>query len=537
MTEPQTPEITLDISQNPMANLDLPGMLDTQARRWGDKAFLIWSPFTGEEHTWSYRSFAAEVRRVAAGLAAKGIQAGDRVLIHLDNCPELLFVWFACATLGAVGVLSNTRSTGDDIAYFCELTETVGAVTQPAYAEKISEAAPALRFVVITESDAGDPAGQNLTLPRSLSFAPLLAAGSWDEVKNPDPTKDLSIQFTSGTTSRPKAVVWTHANVLFGAGQTARNYGLQAGDVCHITLPLYHVYALSDLMGSFFSGGSVLLQRKFSAHRFWEPALRHRATWAPMVVFCINALRKYPVPEHHFRFWQTGWVYPEIAQSFRVPSLGNWGMTEMGWLPIVSDPRYPGGPNSMGRPSPGIAVSIRRSDGSECAAEETGDLFIQGVPGLSIFRTYLKDPEAFAAGFNEGGWFRTGDRARRDAKGELYFADRSEDLIKVGGENVSATEIEQVILETGWIRECAVVAAPDPMLEEVPVAFVIPKENAPAPLKEKLIAHCRQRLAEFKRIREVHVVDDFPRSTVEKIAKNELREGLKQNLPGKESHS
>ena len=527
MTKHQTSNPAPTTLTDPMVKQDLPGLLDTQARRWGDKTFLIWSPFAGEERTWSYQGFASEVRRVAAGLAAQGVRAGDRVLIHLDNCPELLFAWFACASLGAVGVLSNTRSTGGDIAYFCELTEAVGAVTQPAYAEKVSRAEAAFRFVAVTESDAGDPAEKNLNLPRSLPFAQLLAAGSREEVKIPDSTKDLSIQFTSGTTSRPKAVVWTHANVLFGAGQTARNYGLQAGDVCHITLPLYHVYALSDLMGSFFSGGSVLLQRKFSAHRFWEPALRHGATWAPMVVFCINALRQYPVPEHPFRFWQTGWVYPEIAQSFRVPSLGNWGMTEMGWLPIVSDPRHPGGPNSMGRPSPGIAVSIRRADGGECETGETGDLFIQGVPGLSIFRTYLKDPEAFAAGFDEGGWFHTGDRARRDADGELYFADRSEDLIKVGGENVSATEVEQTIMETGWIRECAVVAAPDPMLEEVPVAFVIPKENPPAPLKEKLIAHCRQRLADFKQIREVHVVDDFPRSTVEKIAKNELRERLK----------
>ncbi len=507
---------------------DLPWLLRTQAKRRTDMPFLIWSPFEGNERIWTYAAFEADVRRVAAGLAAQGVKPGHRVLIHLENCPELLLSWFACAYLGAIGVLSNTRSVTGDVAYFCELTEAVGAITQPCFVGLIADAASNLSFLAVTETDAGERVVRDLTLAETMAFEQLMEKGIWDQDRTPAPMSDVSIQFTSGTTSRSKAVVWTHANVLYSGQQTARNFVLRTDDIAQVFLPLFHIYALSITLGALWSGGAILLQRKFSVRNFWGPAVKYGATWAPMVPFCVNALLSQAVPAHRFRLWNSV-MSPEIEQTFGVQITSSWGMTEMGWSPIASDAHMPCAPGCMGRPAPGIAVSVRRADGRECEAGETGDLYIKGVPGITIFRTYLNNPEAYAESFDEHGWFNTGDRVRIGEEGDLFFADRVKDIIRVGAENVSAAEVEQVILASGWVRECAVVAAPHVMLDEVPVAFVMPVPSAPPALEERLIAYCRERLADFKVIREVHVVDSFPRSTIEKIAKNELRARLRAN--------
>jgi len=115
---------------------------------------------------------------------------------------------------------------------------------------------------------------------------------------------------------------------------------------------------------------------------------------------------------------------------------------------------------------------------------------------------------------------------RIDTDGYLFFEDREKDLLRVGGENVAASEIEAVIGESGWVAECAVVGQKHPMLDEVPVAFVIPNADAPTDLKEKLLDYCKQQLANFKQIRDVNIVDDFPRAALQKIAKYKLREQL-----------
>ncbi|HNL24002.1 MAG TPA: AMP-binding protein, partial [Pseudomonadales bacterium] len=157
---------------------------------------------------------------------------------------------------------------------------------------------------------------------------------------------------------------------------------------------------------------------------------------------------------------------------------------------------------------------------------ETGHLLIRGIRGVSLFLEYLDNPEATRDSFDEAGWFRTGDRVRPMPDGHVFFADRDKDMLKVGGENVAASEIESVIRGTGWIDEVAVVAQRHPMLDEVPAAFVIANPDAPADLAARLIDHCRTQLADFKVPRNVMVVDELPRSTLEKINKAELRKRL-----------
>jgi crotonobetaine/carnitine-CoA ligase len=185
----------------------------------------------------------------------------------------------------------------------------------------------------------------------------------------------------------------------------------------------------------------------------------------------------------------------------------------------------PGRPMAMGRPAPEYEVAVRRDDGTPVEPDETGNIFVRGVPGVSLFAGYLHDAEATAATVDPDGWLRTGDRATVHEDGFLSFADRAKDMLKVGGENVAASEIERVIVGVPGVSEVAVVAGRHPMLDEVPVAFVIAADDRPM-LAEEIIAACTTRLASFKVPTEVRIVTEMPRSTLNKIAKAELRRAL-----------
>jgi crotonobetaine/carnitine-CoA ligase len=179
---------------------------------------------------------------------------------------------------------------------------------------------------------------------------------------------------------------------------------------------------------------------------------------------------------------------------------------------------------SMGRPAPEYGVHVVDEAGHDVAPGETGELRIAGVRGVSLFAEYLDDPEATAAAFDAEGRLRTGDRVRLAHDGFLYFADRTKDMLKVGGENVAASEVERIIAQVPGVVECAVVGRPDPMLVEVPVAFVIAAPGLDfEALSAAVRSACRERLADFKVPREIAFVDEFPRATLNKVAKAELR--------------
>jgi crotonobetaine/carnitine-CoA ligase len=344
---------------------------------------------------------------------------------------------------------------------------------------------------------------------------------------------DLGIQYTSGTTSRPKAVLWTHANALWGAQMNALHMRLREDDVTLVFLPLFHTNAQSySMLGSLWVGATMVVQPRFSASRFWEVSLRNRVTWCSTIPFCVKALLEQPKPErHHYRFWGPAVSLPDANAFFGVTTFGWWGMTETITHGIVGDPAHPGPYMCIGRPSPGYDIAIRRDDGSPAGPGERGALFVRGVRGVSLFKEYFNNSDATAKAFDADGWFDTGDVVRIDEHGNLFFSDRNKDMLKVGAENVAASEIETVLLETGWVRECAVVGQKHYMLDEVPVAFVVAAPGAPADLAARLTEVCRARLADFKVPRDVQLVADMPRSTLEKIAKNVLREQLPEIGP------
>jgi crotonobetaine/carnitine-CoA ligase len=185
---------------------------------------------------------------------------------------------------------------------------------------------------------------------------------------------------------------------------------------------------------------------------------------------------------------------------------------------------------TTGRPAAGYGIRILRPNRTPVGPGETGHLECQGVRGIQLFLEYLNNPEATADSFTADGWFVTGDRVTLESDGYITFADRDKDMLKVGGENVAASEIERVIALVPGVYETAVVGQRHPMLDEVPVAFVIPvpalEDAARAALPGEIVAECKARLADFKVPRAVFVVDDMPRSTLEKIHKADLRKRL-----------
>jgi len=445
------------------------------------------------------------------------------VLIHLENCPEGLLAWIACGILGAVAVTTNARSSRDELAYFAGHSRAVAAITQPKFRALLSDAAPALRFVAVTETDCGDAPAAAVT--PSERFAELDGDPALMPLRAADPAAPFGVQYTSGTTSRPKAVLWTHANALWGARVSAAHEELREDDVHLVTMPLYHTNAQCySVLATLWAGGTIVLQPRFSASRFWSVAVRHRCTWTSVVPFCAKALLQHEVPAgHSFRLWGNGYCAPPEDERFRVRTIGWWGMTETVTHGIVGLCGLPNAPLSMGRPAPEYQIRLLNDAGDPAEPGETGDLAIRGVRGLSLFAEYLDDAAATAAAFDGDGFLLTGDRARCDPDGFFYFADRAKDMLKVGGENVSPAEIERVIVGVPGVREVAVIGRSDPLLDEVPVAFVLAQDSADPDLTARILTECAKSLASFKAPREVRVVEEFPRATLEKVSKARLR--------------
>lgn len=504
--------------------MDIPWMLEQWVSKSPDKTMMTWEPFTGKAKSWTYREFSNDARRFARGLSDLGIKQGDFVIIHLDNSPEFMTAWFACAYLGAVAVSTNTRCVARDLEYFADHTSAICAITQPCYAEMIASACKVKHFIG-TDNDTG----VNANLPAGkgyLTFTEVYAPEVLP-LRDPDPMLNLSVQFTSGTTSRPKAVLWTHANGLWAARTGTAHLKLRNDDSTLVFLPLFHTNAQGwCMLPTLWSGGSFVLQPKFSASRFWDISMQYQFTWLSSIPFTFKAIMDQPVPDHNYRVWGVGAHIPGLEAFFKVAIIGWWGMTETLTQGIISDLEHRGAASSMGRVAPEYDIQIRTKDGSLAGPGERGILHIRGVRGVSLFKEYYRNEEANESAFDENGWFDTGDIVRMDNEGNLFFSDRDKDMLKVGAENVAASEIESVINQTGWVSECAVVAQKHYMLDEVPVAFVIPGQNPTDDLAVKIIEYCQENLADFKVPREVILVDELPRSTLEKIAKAELRKRL-----------
>lgn len=497
---------------HPFLGMSVWSMLTGRADEHPDRPLLTWESFDDEPQTWTYARFVDECAAVGAGMQARGIQAGDRVIIHMQNRPEFLFTWFACAAIGAVAVTTNSRSSADELAYFIGNSGARAVVTQPDLEPVVREADAPLDWVAVIQAPGED------------GFDALRASPETLRAVAPDPAAPLSIQFTSGTTSRPKGVLWTHANGLSGARVNALHEDLRSTDVHLVYMPLFHTNAMAySVLASMRVGARFVLLPKWSTSRFWEISQRHGCTWASLMGLSTRAILASDVPaQHSYRLFGAGADVPLLTEKTGAPMITWWGMTETITHPIVGDRRGSAHTGIMGRCAPEYEIAVRDPLGTPSATGEVGELSVRGVRGLSLFAEYWNNPSATEDAFDADDWFRTGDLVRLNDDGTLTFIDRAKDMLRVGAENVAASEIERVVQTVTGPREVAVVGAPHESLDEVPVVFVVDAE-APADLAERILAECRAQLADFKVPRQVHFVTELPRSTISKVNKVELR--------------
>jgi len=510
----------------------VPWLLQAQAAARADHPFIIWAPFDQPCSVISYGDFYDRVLALAAGLRARGVAQGDFILLHMDNCPEFLQVWHACSQLGAVVVTTNTRSSEDELNYYIEHCKAKFAITQPSLFSLVKRSGPLLSWVGCIDHDQGAAA----QVPDgAIPLSRLMGDAGNFVAHQSDPLAFNSVQYTSGTTSRPKGVVWTHANALWGARSNAAVCAIQPQDIGHVFLPLYHTNALCySHLATLWAGATIVLQPRFSASRYWDCVIEHRCNWGIQIPFSLKALMSQPIPEqHYFNRWGLGAHDPAIIrQLLGIPCIGWFGMTETIGLPIYSTLGLPGREMSMGLPSPEYEVQVRGEDGMDAPFGQSGRLWIRGIPGISMFHSYLDNPEATAAAFDKDGWFDTGDMVTATEDGFITFNGRSGDMLRVGAENVAESEIERVVSTVPGVLEVAVVGRPDDMLDEVPVAFVeSPGASTPeaiTALADRIIEQCREQLADFKVPREVFVVEQIPRVTLGKLDKKTLRRRLRE---------
>jgi crotonobetaine/carnitine-CoA ligase len=495
----------------------------------------MWEGKSGHSQTWTYAQFWTEVRRIAAGLHARGIVKGDRVLIHSDNCPEMVFSWYACATLGAIAVTTNTACVAEELAHAANVAGVKAAITQPRYAQLVSTSAGRLDWLAIMREDSIEdaaphaPGGAQVGEPFDSLY------GDPDDVptRAREPGLRVGIVYTSGTTSRPKAVVYTHANLLWAGRVGPHLLDFGPDDVHFAQLPFFHVNAQTWTTAVALGvGGAVLLLPQPTVNRFWDIVTKYGVTHMSLMPLVERTLANAPIPAgQRMKVFQGGIPPRAFAARAGASAIAAYGMSETVVHTIHTDAVRAWPPNCLGRLTSGYeAKLVHPSTGATCAPTEDGELWIRGTRGVQLFLEYYNNPEANAKAFTADGWFKTGDIMQMDVDGIFFYRDRDTDRMKVGGENISASEVEAVIATVAGVAQVAVVARSDPRLDEVPVAFIVRAANAPdeTVMRTAVLACCEARLSRFKRPRAVYFIDALPLGLLNKTSKVKLREMAEQ---------
>jgi crotonobetaine/carnitine-CoA ligase len=475
----------------------------------------------GATSTLSWSQALDRSRVLAALLTDVGVGRGDRVHVHLPNRLEFLLALFAAAELGASIVPTNTAASADEVAYILTHAGVAASVVDAggrALVDAAWVACERSRPVLVCEDL--DLLGQPSRVPPPVDVVP---------------TDDLAVMYTSGTTSRPKGVRITHANYVWAGEVVAGAVRMTPEDRVLTVLPLFHANAqLYTTMSALVAGATIVLLPRFSARRFLEQAARHRATVgslfaAPIRMLLARDESRGDGPPQRLRvmLFAQNLTDAELARwdaEVGTPLVQLYGMTETVGPPVINPLGHDRRPHTMGRVSLGYACRVVRDDGQAAGEGDVGQLLVSGVPGVTLMRGYLHDPQATDAAFPDG-WLRTGDIVRRESDGFLSFVDRDKDMIKRAGENVAASEVEVVLAGHPAVAEVAVFGIPDAVREEQIVAAVVPVDGEELSAGD-LEAWCRERLASFRVPSRFVLRAALPRTAVGKVQKGIIRDEL-----------
>lgn len=523
------------------------------AALWPDATALV---VDGERRT--FGEVEAESERAARALRALGVGPGDIVALYLPNCVDYPMLLLGATRLGAVPLLLNARYRGDELAdVLADAGPTVLVTAAPGpevdFLARLREALPSL-------APGDDP--RSLSLPELPTLRALVVLGEADtgldrtgfltgaEDVDPDEVEVLRtrvairdeamMMYTSGTTARPKGCVMSHEMVVRTCTAAGRHrFLLTPEDRLWDPLPMFHMSAILPLVACLDAGARFVATARFDPGEGLATIERERVTYGffafhaivgPLVdhpsfaTTDLSSLRAFNSIGDAGTLRRMQAAFPQAIQIGAYGSTETGGVTCFNELTDTAEQRA----TTSGRPFPGIEIrAVDVETGATCGPDEQGELRVRGY---SLLERYHHDPGRTAEAFDDEGWFRTGDLGSVDATGRVTYVTRLKDMLKVGGENVAAAEIEEVVMTHDDVAMCAVVGVTDARLDEVPAAFVELRPGRQlAP--EAIIAHCEGRIASFKVPRHVRIVDQWPISAT-KIQKFRLRQQLAEELAG-----
>lgn len=502
----------------------------TFASRWaeavqqhGERTFLVFRAEGGEVTSWTYSDFGQIVDEVVAFLGTIGVRRGDSIHVCLRNCPAFVALWLAAAQHGAWIVPVDPASTTRDLVQQIERTRPVLGICATSRSEVYRAASGRPDFTVMeVEEDAND-----LRSGGRLRVAPTPA----HEADETTPMNRLAVMFTSGTTSQPKGVVLTQANYAHVARVMAEAVDLTAEDRWLVTLPLFHANAQYYCFApAIHTGASVALTATFSASRWVTVAKDLHATHASLFAAPIRMILARtpegttPAALRHVWFAQSLGAEHHRAFGALAGCLPRqlYGMTETVAI-VTADRSDPPQHDVIGHPVDDRAVRlVDPATETPVGPGTPGMIMVGGRRGLDLFLEYLGDPTTTQRSFSDfdesdHSWFLTGDLAQANSDGSLRFVGRADDVIKVAGENVSLTEVEAALAQAPGVLEVAVLGQADPVRDQVPVAYVVPRNPEQPPRPEDLVAWAVEHLSPQSRPRAWHIIEALPRTSVGKV--------------------
>jgi len=496
----------------------LPALLDRQARRQGERDFLLI-----DGHVLGFRQCRDEAARFAGTLQAAGIARGDRVAIMLGNRVEFVRVFLGCLWLGAIAVPLNTALRGAQLAHAlgnCGARLLVIEGRLVAHLAPVS--APRLERVWLVD-DSATPH------PRGFACAPLPRDGTSIDRPPFAPSDPCAILYTSGTTGPAKGVVYPSEQLYWWAAVMARMSSITAASVSYTTLPLFHIHALSSLVQCLIHGARCVIAGRFSASRYWAEAAAVGATHGCLVGSMGSMLLAQPAGPHdrahgmHTLFSSSlrSSVWAEVSARFGVSRrVGGYGSTETNAAFFAEDGWEVQG--NMGHVVPGFHASVVDAHDAAVADGTAGELVLRSDIPFAFATGYWDNAEATVTAWRNL-WFHSGDLVVREASGRFRFVGRLKESIRRRGENISAWEIEQAIIRHPGVSDAAAFGVPSPLGDEEVMVAVVLLDGARA-TPQDLLSHLDGRLAHFAIPRYVEFVDRLPLTDTGKIQRTLLRE-------------
>ena len=551
------PVIGEDLARLRISVTTMGDLLLSAADRYPDTPALVFP-----DAQFTYQELANRALHRARCLQALGVKPRDHVAILMHTCPDFVELFFASALCGAVVVPINARYRSGELAYVIENGDIATLVTTDAISEQVNfverlyGALPDLK----TQRDprqlrlAGAPKLRNIVLMGGSTVPGFVPQSEFDHAAEMVPERNVHIArlgvrvrdvglmlYTSGTTANPKGCLITHeAQVRNSIALGRHRYRLTHDDRLWSPLPMFHIASVLPMLAIFDVGGTYLTMSYFDPKVALEMLERYEVTATyPSFVTFMQGLIYHPNFPHtdlsRIKLMNSNLAVqpPAVAEAImrampQALQVGSFGMTEAAGTVCTGAPDEPESLRTtrLGKPLPGLEVRIVAPDtGADVATGQRGEVLVRGY---SLLEGYHKDPEKTAQAIDRDGWFHTGDIGSLDEHGTIMFHGRYKDMLKVGGENVAAAEIEELLSRHPAVRLAQVVGIPDRKYVEVPAAFVELKPGIVA-TEAELVTFCRSEVSGFKVPRVVRFVEEWPMSS-SKIQKFRLREKLVAEL-------